>query len=31
VDAGIRPDGTRVAMDLLFDLGAIARARAAAA
>jgi hypothetical protein len=31
VDAGIRPDGTRVAMDLLFDLGAIARTRAAAA
>jgi hypothetical protein len=31
VDAGIRPDGTSVAMDLLFDLGAIARAREAAA
>jgi hypothetical protein len=31
VEAGIRPDGTRVAMDLLFDLDAIARAREAAA
>jgi len=31
VDAGIRTDGTRVAMDWLFDLGAIARAREAAA
>ena len=31
VEAGIRSDGTRVAMDLLFDLDAIARAREAAA
>jgi hypothetical protein len=31
VNAGIRPDGTSVAMDLLFDLGEIARTRAAGA
>jgi hypothetical protein len=31
VDEGIRPDGSRVAMDWLFDLGAIARAGKAAA
>jgi len=31
VEAGIRSDGTRVAMDLLFDLDAIVRAREAAA
>ena len=30
VDSGVRSDGTNVAMDLLFDLGAITSARGAA-